>query len=151
MQPYFNLTRWFMQKEFWPTFFFRPTFFAPPTFFSPPNFFFRFNFFPWPNFFPQNQNFHHYNLNQTLHVLGFGIWDLGIGIEDLEFGIRDLGLGIEDLGHGILDLDTSWPTDLFDQFGVAQLSKILCLIFVSTIGTYLSKIDIWFYCIFKPP
>ena len=30
-------------------------------------------------------------------------------------------------GSGIWDLDSSWPTDLFDQFGVAQLSKIFWL------------------------
>ena len=38
-----------------------------------------------------------------------GNWNWG-------FGIRDLGLGIEDLGLGTWDLDSSWPTDLFDQF-----------------------------------
>ena len=69
-----------------------------------------------------------YNLNQTLHVLEFSIWDLGIGIENLEFVIWDLGLGIKDLGLGIWDLDSSWPTDHFDQLGVAQLSQIFILI-----------------------
>ena len=59
-------------------------FFPTPIFFPNPNFF-RPTIFP-PNYFLSDQNFLHYNLNQTLHVLGFGIWDLGIGIEDLEFG-----------------------------------------------------------------
>ena len=65
-----------------------------------------------------------------------GTWDLGIAIR---FGIRDLGLGSEDLGLGFWYLDSSWPTDLFDQFGVAQLSKIfiikkLCMAHASTHG-----------------
>ena len=62
--------------------------------------------------------------------LEFGTCDLGFGIWEWGFGIRDMGPGIQDLGLGIWDLDSSWPTDLFDQFGVAQLSKILNVIFV---------------------
>ena len=48
--------------------------------------------------------------------LGAEIWNLG-------FGTCDQGFGIKDLGLGIWDLDSSSPTDPFNQLDVAQLSK----------------------------
>ena len=73
----------------------RPEYFFRPYFVSRPKLF-------WINILYSDQNFHHYNLNQTLHVLEFGIWDLGIEIEYLEFGIWDWGLRIWDLGPRLL-------------------------------------------------
>ena len=52
--------------------------FSRTQFFFQPKFFFRPKLF-WINSFYSDQNFHHYNINQTLLVLGFGIWDLGPG------------------------------------------------------------------------
>ena len=57
--------------------------------------------------------------------MGFGIWGLGSVTWNSGFGIQDLGLRI-------WHLDSSWPTDPFDQLGVAQLSKIFLKLFVPT-------------------
>ena len=129
---------------FWPKFFSQPNFFFDKIFFGQKKFDQIFfgqkwiltNFvsrqikirpkkkFEQKKFQPKLSNSHYYNLNQIFHDLGFGIWDLGFGIWDSGFGIWDLGFWIWDWGSGTWDLGSSWPTDPFDQLGVAQLSKI---------------------------
>ena len=88
--------------------------FCYPNFFSA-NILFDPNFF-WSNFFFTKFFVILYLESGTLD-LEFRIWGLGSVTWNPVFGIVDLGLRIR-------DLDSSWPTDPFDQFGVAQLSKI---------------------------
>ena len=122
----------------WHQFVFGQLFFDPhfcyPHFFLP-NFFWL-QFFLGQNIFGSKFFFIHQNFDQIFCDFGLGIWDLGFGIHNSGFRIWGLGsvtwnsgFGIEDLGLKIWDLDSSWPTDPFDRFGVAQLSKIFSMIF----------------------
>ena len=55
-------------------------------------------------------------------------WDSGFRIWGSGSVTWDSGFRIQDLGLRIWDLDSSWPTDPFDQLDVAQLSKIFFFI-----------------------
>ena len=128
----------FGQIFFWPNFFdpnfFWPKFFSAKFFFDPnyfgAKFFFNQIFF-WLKFFLGTKKLDKIFREFWTWNLGTWIWDSEFGIQNLGFRIRGLGsvtwnpvFGIEDLGLRIWDLDSSWPTDPFDQLGVAQLSKI---------------------------
>ena len=67
-------------------------------------------------------------------ILDFGIWDLGFSIWGSGSVTWNSGFGIQDLGLRIWDLDSSWPTDPFDQLDVAQLSKIFTMICCFTVN-----------------
>ena len=101
------------QKNFDPNFF-NPNIFAPKQMLTNKNFNHRFF---WPKTISRQKKIWPY-------FSWFWTWILGPGIPDLGFGICDLGFGIQDLGLRIWNLDSSWPTDPFDQLGVAQLSQI---------------------------
>ena len=130
----------FDQKIFPPTFFWPNLFFSAKTFFYP-KFFGQNNFWPkiflGPNFFyplillgskrmSTKFIFGQKNSNQNSFWESFFFLTKIILRPNIFLGFRicDLGYRIEDLGLGIWDQDSFWPTDPFDQLGVAQLSQI---------------------------
>ena len=116
MQPYLNLTRWFMQKKIRPKRIFDPNFFSNPKFFPNPDFFSDQIFFSDQNFFPTNffrqiffpdQNYFGSTFfiptkTSTITILTklYMFWDL-------ESGTGDWGSGTWDLGSRLLL--TNWP------------------------------------------
>ena len=73
------------------------------------------------------------------------IWDLELWIQIWVSGSGTWDLGFEDLGLGIWDIESFWPTDPFDQLGVAQLSKIFCTFNYIYILLYIIYFIIFYY------
>ena len=75
-------------------------------------------------FFLPKTNSRTKKVDLLFHDFGLGFWDLGFRIWGSGSVTWDSGFGIQDLGLRIWYLDSSWPTDPFDQLDVAQLSQI---------------------------
>ena len=110
MTQVFFTNKSFDPKLLWPKFFWRKTFLT--------------RIFQ-PKFFRAKKNVDPKNFRTKKFDLIFDFW-FRIWVSGSE--TWDSGFRIQDLGHRICYLDSSWPTDPFDQLDVAQLSQILFLI-----------------------
>ena len=128
---FFSAKKKFDPNFFWPTkvltqIFFYPKFFQTK-FFRAKKRLTKKNFnhkFFWPKKISGQKKF-----DLIFHDFGLGFWDLGFRIWGSGSVTWDSGFRIQDLGRRICYLDSSWPTDPFDQLGVAQLSQIFFFLF----------------------